>query len=248
MTPPKLRAYIVEHDPMALGRLLSLLKNYFPEVAILGSAQNAVHAKSQMHRLKPDIVFLDIALKRGCGFQIIERCRENCSFIITTKTERYALRAISLGVIAYLLKPLELKELLVAINRAKQKVSIHGRGAGHMPLGPVEDDIQILALPSKDRVELVNKKNILYLKAEGRYTNFLLSNGETKLSSRNLGSFANLLDPNLFIRPHHSYIVNIVHVKHIDKAAGNYLELQNGNYIPVSKRKLEALNKFLKIT
>lgn len=246
MRAPKLRAYIVEPDPRALKALLSLLKHYFPEIQVLGSSPNATQALSKINALAPDIIFLEIALKKSCGFQLMERYSRPCSFIITTKVDTYALKAIALNVTAYLLKPLDLKEVLVAINKAKQQLlPPYERYA--KDIGTTYAAIDILALPSKDKVELVAKKNIVYLKAEGRYTQFFLSCGATKLASRNLGSFARLLPPNQFIRVHHSYLVNMAYVKHLDKAAGYYLELMNGRYIPVSKRKLEALNRILGI-
>ncbi|MEK6152592.1 LytTR family DNA-binding domain-containing protein [Flavobacteriaceae bacterium 3-367] len=245
MRAPKLRAYIVEPDPRALQALLSMLKQYFPEIQVLGSAPDVARALSKINTLAPDIVFLEIALKNSCGFQLIERYGRPCSFIITSSVDTYALKAIALNVTAYLLKPLDLKEVLVAINKAKQQLLPSYEGYAK-DIGTAYA-IDILALPSKDKVELVAKKDIVYLKAEGRYTQFLLRCGAAKLASRNLGSFARLLPPNRFIRVHHSYLVNMAYVTHLDKAGGYYLELMNGRYIPVSKRKLEVLNRFLGI-
>ncbi len=241
----QLKAFIVENE-VSYGGLAFVLKKYFPEINLLGFTEDIERAKSLIRSLKPDIVFLDIELNGGCGFQIIESLWENCIFVITSYVDKYALKAISFDVTAYILKPLKLEDVLMAVNKAKQKLETN-YDKHTLEKGGDNNDIKVLALPSMDKIELIEKKHIVYLKAEGRYTRFLLSSGLTKLASRNLGEFEKLLDPKVFFRIHHSYIVNLAHVQNINKAAGNYLELKTGESIPVAKRKFNSLNKFLRI-
>ena len=241
----QLKAFIVENE-VSYRELAFVLKKYFPEISLLGFTEDIDRAESMIRSLKPDIVFLDIALKGGSGFQIIESLREHCIFVITSYVDKYALKAISFDVTAYVLKPLKLEDVLMAVNKAKQKLELR-QNKQLLEKNNKNDDIKILALPSMDKIELVEKKRIVYLKAEGRYTRFLLSCGLTKLANRNLGEFEKLLDPKVFFRIHHSYIVNLAHVQNINKAAGNHLELKTGGSIPVAKRKLNSLNRFLRL-
>ncbi|UOY05323.1 LytTR family DNA-binding domain-containing protein [Muricauda sp. SCSIO 64092] len=243
----ELKAFIVENE-VSYGGLAFVLQKYFPEINILGFTEDIEKAMDSIHTLKPDIVFLEIELKDGCGFQIIENLWTKSNFVITSNVDKYALKAISYDVIAYLLKPLKLEDLLLAVNKAKQKMRLaENRQFLENSKEGEEEDINILALPSMDKIELIEKRHIVYLKAEGRYTRFLLSCGLTKLASRNLGEFEKLLCPKTFFRTHHSYIVNLTQVQNINKAGGNYLELKVGESIPVAKRKLNSLNRFLKI-
>ncbi|NAS12257.1 LytR/AlgR family response regulator transcription factor [Poritiphilus flavus] len=243
---PKLKAFIVENE-VSYRSLQFILKKYFPEIEVLGFTEDVDKAISLIGSMEPDIVFLDIELKGGCGFQIIENFWKKCHFVITSYVDKYALKAISYDVTAYLLKPLKLEDLLFAINKAKHKVELSHKYSKRTLPKKKGGGIKILAIPSMDKIELIEKKSIVYLKAEGRYTHIKLTSGETKLASRNLGEFERLLNPNIFFRIHHSFIVNITQVTNINKAAGNYLELKSGESIPVAKRKLNSLNKFLKI-
>ncbi len=242
----KLKALIVENED-CFRRLQSILTKHFPEIELLGFTEDIEKAISLIESRKPDIVILDVELKAGCGFQIIEKTWKKCLFVITSRVDKYALKAISFDVTAYLIKPLKLEDVLLAINKVKEKLEL-----SHQNNRPKVDRnksglTKMLAIPSMDRIELIEKKSIVYLKAEGRYTRIRLNTWETKLVSRNLGEFEKLLNPSVFFRIHHSFIVNITQANNMNKAAGNYLELKTGESIPVAKRKLSSLYRFLKI-
>ena len=242
----KLKALIVENED-CFRRLQSILTKHFPEIELLGFTEDIEKAIGLIESRKPDIVILDVELKAGCGFQIIEKTWKKCQFVITSMVDKYALKAISFDVTAYLIKPLKLEDVLLAINKVKEKVEL-----SHQNNRPKVDRnksglTKMLAIPSMDRIELIEKKSIVYLKAEGRYTRIRLNTWETKLVSRNLGEFEKLLNPSIFFRIHHSFIVNITQANNMNKAAGNYLELKTGESIPVAKRKLNSLYRFLKI-
>src|SRR5690606_4966590 len=244
---PQLKAFIVEND-VSYGGLAYVLKKYFPEIHLLGYTEDIEKSIGPIQTLRPDVVFLDIDLKDGHGFKIMEKAGENCHFIITASMEKHALKAISFDVLAYLLKPLKLEEILMAVNKAK--IRVEQARELELRLQVAENKhggVKILALPSMDKIELIEKKDIVYLKAEGRYTTFLLSCGTTKMASKNLGEFEKHLDSNIFFRTHHSFIVNLTQVQNINKAAGNYLELKTGESIPIAKRKLGSLHTFLTI-
>ncbi|NAS11125.1 LytR/AlgR family response regulator transcription factor [Poritiphilus flavus] len=244
---PQLKAFIVENE-VSYGGLVFVLQKYFPEIDLLGYTEDVEKASDLIQALKPDIVFLEIELESGCGFQIIKSLWRQCNFVIISNVDKYALQAITYDVTAYLMKPLKLDDLLLAVNKAKHKVKLsQEKQLLEEGKESYEEGANILALPSIDRIELIEKKHIVYLKAEGRYTRFLLSCGLSKLATRNLGEFEKLLDPKTFFRTHHSYIVNFTQVQNINKTGGNYLELKVGESIPVAKRKLKSLNRFLKI-
>ncbi len=238
----QLKAFIVENGITGGEGLSVILKKYFPEIDVLGLADNVEAALGRIAKLKPDIIFLDIELKKGCGFQIIENlsAKSKYFFIITSHVEKYALKAISYGVTDYLLKPFQLEDIVLALNKVKKKTEARSNKV---------DDIEIVALPSGNKVELIKKEDIIYLKAEGRYTRFFLKGDINLIACRNIGEYEKLLDPKMFFRIHNSFMVNITQAKNINKAAGNYLELKAANcaLLPIAKRKYDLLKKFLNI-
>ncbi|NAS12891.1 LytR/AlgR family response regulator transcription factor [Poritiphilus flavus] len=247
MMTPELKAFVVENE-VSYGGLEFVLKKYFPEIKLLGFTEDIEKATDMIYTHEPDIVFLETELNNGCGFQIIENLWKKSNFVITSNVDNHALKAISFDVMAYLLKPLNLDDLILAVDKAKLKVRL-AQEKQFLKNSKVreEGDINVLALPSMDKIELIEKSQIVYLKAEGRYTRFMLSTGKTKLASRNLGEFEKLLDSKTFFRTHHSFIVNLAQVQNINKADGIYLQLKMGESIPVAKRKLNALSRFLKL-
>lgn len=108
-----------------------------------------------------------------------------------------------------------------------------------------QSDFNIIAIPSIDKIDFFKFDEIIYLKSDGRYTNFYLKNGKNVLATRNIGEYEKLFSENIFFRIHHSYIVNLAYVEKITKETGYYCEMVNSHNIPIAKRKQDQLLKFI---
>ena len=107
--------------------------------------------------------------------------------------------------------------------------------------------VDFIAVPSVSKIDVLEVSKLLYCEAEGRYTTFFLEDGKTIVSSRNLGEYEKQLPSNLFFRIHHKYLVNLQKVSSINKEGGRYCEMLNSSFLPISKRRQDKFNRFLRL-
>jgi len=246
----KFKALIVACENNMVNKLKRILKDNFPEIEFSLIDKCNDEACREIHFLNPDVVFVDMEMGKDGACRILENLYKNFNFIVISSCEKYAVTAISYGVKGYLLKPLKFGEVLTSINRIKELNKTTEEHVNGKPAEKVIDIVNanMIALPSMGKVDLIDMDEIVFLKANGRYTDVLLVNGVSKIACKNLGEFEKLLNPELFFRTHHSFIVNIRQIRNINKSGGNYLELKVGNtFIPIAKRRLDVFNKYLKL-
>lgn len=190
----------------------------------------------------PDILYLDIQMDDGTGFDLLQQVTQPAfQLIFTTAFDQYAIRAFQFSALDYLLKPVDPYALQKSLDRALANLSQKGLNRQLAVL------LQQLATPSQGEKRIVLKDStaayyvkvadILYCQAEGTYTRFTIEGMNPVMISRNLKEFENLLEPLGFLRSHHSYLVNSDKIRLFDKADGGSLVLENGDRIPVSQRK-----------
>jgi two-component system LytT family response regulator len=107
--------------------------------------------------------------------------------------------------------------------------------------------VDFIAVPSVSKIDVLKVEKLLYCEAEGRYTTFYLEDGKTITSSKNLGEYEKQLPNDLFFRIHHKYLINLKKVSSINKEGGRYCEMLNNSFLPISKRKQEEFNRFLRL-
>jgi len=247
----KFTALLVDDEQENIELLSIYLKKHFPNVSICGSATNVEGGIEKYYEHFPDILFLDIQLGNEDCFAIIESLSNlKSEVIIVSSHEEYALKAISYNVCSYVLKPIEIKELIIGVNKAINNITLKRQSeslfreeisyAG-------KERLKLIALPSLTKIELVSMDEIIYAEADGRYTLFRLITGKTIISTRNLGEFEDKFDDAMFFRIHHGYIVNLSMVRNINISAGNYCEMMNDKMLPIAKRRKEKLQRFLKL-
>jgi two-component system LytT family response regulator len=197
----------------------------------------------------PRILLLDIQLDYGLNsFDFLKRISTSTTEIIfITSHEQYALKAINeVSAVAYLIKPVKPEELVTALNKAV-------RNLGSKTIISLETAAQslakydVLSISLRDRVVLMKQNEIVYLEADGKYTNFIMADKINYRSSKNIGEYIDFLDPSSYFRIHSKYIVNLNYVTNINKAAGNYCELKDLNALPISKRRQKELYEFLNL-
>lgn len=239
-----IRAIIIEDETNIRNGLKKLIKLTTQEVKIVAETAYIKEAIQLINKEKPDLIFLDIELEDGNGFELLQQINfQRIKIIFTTAYNQYAIKAFKYSAIDYLLKPLAIEELDNAIKNATS-IILNEKERQHL-LGMVnntiaKEDIRI-TLKTTERRYLVKIKDIIFLEADGAYTHFYTLN--TKITtSKNLKHYKDILDDSIFIRCHHSYLVNINHIKGIEK--NKNLKLTNAYLIPISvRKKAEILSK-----
>lgn len=198
---------------------------------------------------KPDIIFLDVMFKDEIIFDYIDKFSvEKVPIIFLSSEKEFALNAFQSNAVDFIHKPLSVEKVILAINKAVKSIKYDDKYFQYNGLMEERNcDFAYLAISSLDKIDFVRKDDVMFCMAEGKYTTFFLEGGKKIVSSKNLGEYEKILDNSSFYRVHHGYIINIKYLKSINKKDGVYCELVNRVTIPVSKRKQENFNKFIKL-
>ena len=235
-----LTAIIVEDMPDALQLLKSDLKNNHPEIKIVDTAQSVVEAAKALRSTQPDILFLDIMLGDGTGFDILEIFPELKSKIIfVTASDEFAIRAFKFAAIDYVLKPYSIEELTQAIERAKEQIQPNKERLNILKdtLSAPGQKPDKISLHTLDKIIIVNLDDIIRCESDSNNTIFYLKNEQKIFVTKTLKYFADMLKNYQFLRVHQSHLVNLQCISAFIKTDGGYLMLKNGENIPVSVRK-----------
>jgi two-component system LytT family response regulator len=235
-----LTAIIIEDQPAAEKQLRQYLQAHCQGVEVLAAADTVVQGAKLLRQLQPDLLFLDIELPDGTGFDLLDIMGEwPGSVIFTTGLNDQAIRAFRYAAIDYLLKPIDPALLKEAVAKAenqlgrqhpqRQLLKLAGQPGPTLP--------QRLALHAQDRIQLVEIKEIIRLEAESNYTNFHLSKQKPILVGKTLKSFTDLLEEHGFLRVHQSHLINPLFITDFIKTDGGYLLLSEGTKVPVSVRR-----------
>jgi two-component system LytT family response regulator len=235
------------HCIITLNHLLSTLK----EVNIVATTQDSTQAKELIEKHQPDIVFLDIEMPQLNGFDVLNQF-ETIPFkvVFTTAYDQYAIKAIRLNALDYLLKPIDAHDIAAVIEKFKMnKMQISKNQLTHLQQfinGKMQDTI---ALSTQEGLLFVKIDEIMYFEASGCYTYIVMNDKSKHLASKTLANFEEvLLDNPIFFRAHKSNIVNLKFIKQYIRGEGGEIIMQDGNNIALSRnKKQEFLNLFKKI-
>jgi len=232
-------AIIIDDVPQARQTLQQDLEIYCPEINIVGTAEGVVSGAKLLKTVQPDIVFLDIQMKDGSGFDLLDVLPTiNFHVIFTTASDAFAIKAFRYAAIDYLLKPIDPEELLEAIEKVKNtpntavesfdllKTTIQKKAAPKR-----------LALHTQEKIHITEISDIIRCESNGNYTQFFFLGNEKLLVTKTLKEYDKLLSENNFIRVHQSHLVNPDHIKAFLKIDGGYLKMVDGSEVPVSSRK-----------
>ncbi len=247
MSFSKIRSVIVEDETAAREALRSYLTKYCPQVEIVGEAHNSKEAIPLLHELEPQLVFLDVEMPFGNAFDVLEACADLAfETIFVTAFSEYSLKALNRSAAYYLLKPISIEELIVAVNKVQQQIinkELFNRNKVILEnFREPKPEKQQVILPTLEGFEIVKMDEIVRLKGNGNFTDLYLTNGTKKMACRFLKHFDDML-PLPFIRVHKSHIVNTSFVKFYNK--GGYITLEDGTEVEVSPTyKEEFLQNF----
>ena len=239
-----MKCIIVDDEILVAGNLEMLLARYCPEVEVDGIAHSAKEAEVLIRDKRPDLVFLDVEMPHGNGFDLLKKFdRVDFGVIFVTAFDHYAIKAIKFSAIDYLLKPIDINELVAAVSKAQIQLKSRSVNQGLnlllQNMAQPATRLQKLTLPTMEGMTFVNIDEILYCKSDGNYTSFHLMGGQSLLVTRQIGTYEDLLPEPLFCRIHRQYIINVNKVTKYIKGRGGYVVMSDGKVIDVSVRKKE---------
>jgi two-component system LytT family response regulator len=245
-----MKAVVVEDHPEILEELVQLIRENCRGVELTGTATTVVAGAKLIRETHPDLIFLDIELPDGTGFDLLDILERSVRVIFITGSDTHAIRAFRYAAIDYLLKPVDPKELVEAVQLAqsgykldRERLNIYKTSFDNEEKVPDR-----IALHTQDKIHFIEVEDIMRCMADGNYTRFYLAGGISLLVAKTLKDYDRLLSAADFLRVHQSHLVNMKHVKEYIKTDGGYLVMQDGMKIPVSTRKkTEVLDYFDRI-
>ncbi len=247
-----INAIVIDDEKSSRETLIGLVENYCPEINLVADGDSAETGSELVKAHKPDLIFLDVELPLGSGFDLLEAGGQAAfDVIFTTAHDQYALRAIKVCALDYLLKPISVSDLKAAVAKVGRK---EGRGATQTQLGAFLENINNLnnqfskiVLPTLDGFIVTQILDVIRCEADKNYTTVMLASGEKIMVSKTLKEYEELLHDFDFLRVHQSHLINAAHVQRYIKGSGGYVKMSDDAIIEVSRRKKEQLvQRFLK--
>lgn len=248
------KAIIVDDENRSVETLKIILQQFCSnEIEIVGTANSIQEAYTLIHAVSPDIVFLDVEMPHGSGFDLLERIpKPDFEVIFTTGFDRYAVTAIKFSALDYLLKPINIEEVKEAVSKAKKRIEgKHTRNnLEHLinNLRHPRDKTNKIPISVVNGFQFVPVNTIVYCEADDDYTYIHLTDGQKLTVSKNIKEFEDILANYDFFRIHHSFLINRDYIKKYVKGEGGTILTEHGNELPVSRRRkqefLEWLNNF----
>ncbi len=245
----KLNTVIIDDEEKSRHTLRQMLSLFCDNVQIIGEAKDVRTGVELLSIVKPDLVFLDIKMPDGNGFDLLEKLEQrNFNLIFTTAYDQFAIKAFKFNAIDYLLKPIDTDELKAAVKKAESSQISNSSNIDNLinNINTAEKKEQQIILSTAEGIHIIKVKNIIRCQADDYYTNFFLNDGRRIMISKTLKEHEELLSEYNFIRPHRSHLVNIAYIKKYVKSDGGYIVLANGTKIPVSRRKKDVIHNYLK--
>lgn len=242
----KIRTVLVEDEPDAMEHLEMLLTQYCENVAIVGKYGDVKSSLSNISSIKPDLVIMDIRLPDGTAFDILNQLREiSFNIIFTTAYSEYAIKAFKISAIDYLLKPIDIDEMVQAIKKAEQilqKETIELRIQTLLEnVSQKNDNEKQIVLNANNVLHIMKLSEIIFCQSINRFTHFFLTDGREIISNTRISEYEEMLSASGFFRTGRQFIINMSYVKAFDKSKGSDILLANGYEIPVSVRRREQL-------
>jgi two-component system, LytTR family, response regulator len=250
----EIQALIVDDEFQSRNFLSKTLARLHPEIEVVGTAGTVDEAVDKIRELKPNLLFLDIMIQNRNGFEVFDHIKEVAfEIIFTTAHNEFAVKAFRFNAVDYLLKPIDIDELEIAIARVRERLG----SARTTTLQQVENLAQQvryrenaltkIAIPTTDGFILVALETIIYCESDGNYTNFILKDNKKITSSYTLKQYEEMLSGSNFFRTHKSYLVNVGHITRYIKGDGGIVIMSNGNELEVSRNNKQPLLDLIRV-
>ncbi len=243
-----IKSIIVDDELIARQVLEDYLKKYCPIIEVIGQAQHIKEAVPLIKDLQPQLVFLDVEMPFGNAFDILEACHDqHFETIFITAYSEYSLKALNISAAYYILKPIDITELVAAVNKVQLSIlksDEFNRTQILLQNLKLKPGKQQIILPTLQGFDVIKAETIVKLQANGNFTDVYLTDGSSKMICKFLKHFDELLDPP-FLRIHRSYIVNLNFIKSYSKGSGGFVTLLDGSELEVSVTYKDQLLKTL---
>lgn len=247
-------AILIDDDKHLRNGLSALLERYTNDIAIIGEAESVRTGIATIEKLKPQVIFLDIHLNDGTGFDILEKLKEkgkiSAHIVFITAHEQYALKAFKFSALDFILKPVDPEELQRTIERIRETVqrqpSFENIDLLLENIRKKVDNFKRIALSTSDGVHLFEVADIIRCEAKVNYTQFYIKNHKPVLISKTLKEYEELLTEHGFERIHQSHLINLAYLKSYIKTDGGYVIMADNSNIPIAQSKKEKLQELIK--
>ena len=245
-----IKTVIIDDEINARSTLITLLRSIPFPMEIIGEGDDVESAVQLINDRRPDLVFLDIQLKKGTGFDVLKKLEDfRGEIIFVTAYDNYAIKAFQSAAFGYLLKPLKVSELKEVADRFLKQFKARQQGVNRARIlieHFEEGNIKKLVIQNVNGFRVLSLDEIVYLKGEVNYTRFILKTGEKLMTSKTLKEYENILTNYGFYRIHQSYLINLRFVKEYVKGEGGEVIMINNDQLDVSRRrKSEFIARFL---
>lgn len=242
-----IKAVVIDDDPANRDYLLSVLAGIAPDLEVVGEAGNITDGMAVIAAHAPALVFLDVEMPGGSGFDMLRKLGTwPFEVIFTTGFQRYAIQAIRFSALDYLLKPVQPDELTEALDRFRKRHPAEDRKAVQQQflanIGQRDEQAMKLTLTTGDRTYFVTPAEVTHCIADDNYTELHTGDGRRFVSARTLKDYEDMLAPLGFLRVHRSALVNKAQITHLDDG---HVVLKNSTRVEISRRKKEEVLKAL---
>ena len=248
-------ALLIDDDQHLRQGMKSLLERHAPEIRIIGEAESVKTGIEAIENWKPQVVFLDIHLNDGTGFDILEQVAKtngklSSHIVLITAHEQYALKAFKFSALDYLLKPVDPEELKKSVVKIKVVLE-KNTSFDHIDLlleniRKKVDHFKRIALSTADGIHLFDISDIIRCESQDNYTQFFIKNHKPLLISKTLKEYEELLMEHGFERIHQSHLINVSYLKSYIKTDGGYVIMGDNARLPIAQRKKERLQELIK--
>lgn len=246
-----IKAIIIDDEQMAREALFNVLNREHSDITVVGQAANVAQGYEQIVELSPSLVFLDIMMPDGSGFDLLRRFpKANFKVVFVTAFDNFTIEALRFSAFDYLLKPINTHELAFALERFRETVSQPDDLSTKLEtfftnLDEQERDKKKIILKTTNSIHLVPIGSVIRCEADANYTLFHFTNQPKLLISKPLKHFEEMLEEYGFLRVHQSHLINLRHLVRIDKVDGGTIVLTDNTSVPISVRKRDQVFKLL---
>ena len=240
-----IKAVIIDDEPEIREINRRLLADNFTGVEVVGESDSVESSIDLIQKVKPQLVLLDIDIKGGTGFHILQKVKPyNFGVIFITAFNEFAIKAIKFSALDYILKPVNETEFCTAVQSAIESIEnrkLEDQVNNFFDHYERKTQSKKIVLKTSDSIYLVDISDIIYCVSDNSYTTFYIKDKKDILVSKGIKEYEKLLESYNFFRPHQSYLVNLHFIHKIDKTDGGSIVLKNSKEIPVSFRRKQAL-------
>jgi two-component system LytT family response regulator len=244
-----LRAIIIDDIDAIRQKNSALIAEYCPNVALIAEADSVESGVEAIRKFVPDLVFLDVELSDGTGFDLLQQLRPvNFKVIFVTAYQEFAVKAFRFSAIDFLLKPIDPEELVTAVKKAEETLNKELLELQFSTLfANIERprNLTKLVLRTAEKIYSVDVQDIIRCESERNYTTFYLNNGQKLLLSTTLKEYETLLLPMGFFRSHQSHLINLLYFDHYVKGDGNTIVMKDQSKVPLAIRKKDEFLQLL---